>query len=130
MKKILAFGLIFLSLNASSLTDDSKFEIVKNSRDMTSLQFEEWVEENILGKRITSWTGEVEDVQKTFFRSSYYAKIDTFQSYISIELMDLKKDVAMSLKKGTEVTFEGTIEEVTYAFCSPICIEVNNVIFK
>jgi len=138
MKKILAFGLIFLSLNALSQVDNLKVEgmsaqkieveLQKNHRAMTDAQYANYIENNFLGKSIT-FTSEVKNVEKNFFGGYYYVTFKELPSMLDIEVIKVEKNTALSLKKGSNVTVRGKIKKAR-STCNLLCLEVNEATFK
>ena len=138
MKKILAFGLIFLSLNALTQVDNFKVEgmsvqkndreLRKNKTEMTEAQYENYIENNFLGKSIT-FTSVINNVERNFFGGYYYVTFKELPSMLDIEVIKVEKNTALSLKKGSNVTVRGKIKKAR-STCNLLCLEVNEATFK
>ena len=112
MKKLLAIGLIFLSLNAFS------FQVHDHARiaiSFTEIQFKEYLK-GLHGIKI-KWVGEVVEVKKVPLRSIYTIIVDFPGTSIDVHIIGVKRNVAMSIRKYDlkgnclPIHFSGKIKE-------------------
>jgi len=121
-------------------TDFVKFrdEYIQQRKKLTEVQFEEW-KKSLLGKKVR-WTGRIVEVRK-----GYVGEVEAGKGYMGYEVMiDLsprtlgedvivdfpeeEKDKVLRLKKGQQVEFLGTIEDI-YSTWGSITVELKDVEF-
>ena len=117
IKILIISALIFLVPVKAASFETLHFEEIKGNMDfMTSLQFKEYCA-GIKGRQI-DWQGYVDDVKKDY-SGNYKVKIDMdAPSWFSIYdvTLPVSKYDALKLKKGSRISFSGTIKSVQNIF--------------
>ena len=115
MKRAIFCATVFFTfLAVSSAFAVSYSSIEDNCRELTTAQYKIYSDE--LKEQSVQLEGDVIDVEKRFFSSSYNVTIDTDGDSFAEVVFSIDESTAMGLKKGKPYNISGEIENVERAF--------------
>jgi len=106
-------------------------EITRNyeTAGWTELQFNEY-KDTLKGLRIENWQGNVIDVKESLFGDTYI-EVDIPGTKDTVDVfLYTSKDLAISLTKGQEITFSGTISGLYPGLFEDWKVEIKNATVK
>ena len=113
-RAIFCASVFFIFLGVSSVFAISYSSIEDNCKDLTTAQYK--IYSNDLEGQSVQLEGEVVDVEKRFFISSYNVTIDTDGDSFADVVFSTDESTAMGLKKGKPYNISGEIENVEREF--------------
>ena len=113
-RAIFCASVFFIFLGVSSVFAISYSSIEDNCNDLTTAQYK--IYSNELEEQSVQLDGDVIDVEKRFFSSSYYVTIDTDGDSFADVVFSTDESTAMGLKKGKPYNISGEIENVEREF--------------
>ena len=113
-RAIFCASVFFIFLGVSSVFAISYSSIEDNCIDLTTAQYK--IYSNELEEQSVSLVGEVIDVEKRFFSSSYNVTIDTDGDSFAEVVFSTDESTAMALKKGKLYNISGEIENIEREF--------------
>ena len=123
-REILCASTFFTFLAVSSVFAVSYSSIKDNCRDLTTAQYKLY--SNELEGQSVQLEGEVIDVEKRIFSSSYHVTLDTNRDSFTDVVFSTDESTAMELKKGALYNITGEIKNVEREFsaCSLSLVQV------
>jgi len=113
-RAIFCTPVFFIFLGASSVFAISYSSIEDNCKDLTTAQYK--IYSNELEGQSVQLEGDVIDVDKRFFSSSYTVTIDTDGDSFTDVVFSTDESTAMGLKKGKPYNISGEIDNVEREF--------------
>ena len=113
-RAIFCVFIFFIFLGVSSVFAISYSSIEDNCKDLTTAQYK--IYSNELEEQSVQLEGDVIDVEKRFFSSSYNVTIDTDGDSFADVVFSTDESTAMGLKKGKTYNITGEIENVEREF--------------
>ena len=113
-RAIFCTSVFFIFLGASSVFAISYSSIEDNCKDLTTAQYK--IYSNELEGQSVQLEGDVIDVDKRFFSSSYNVTIDTDGDSFTDVVFSTDESTAMGLKKGKPYNISGEIDNVEREF--------------
>ena len=113
-RAIFCTSVFFIFLGASSVFAISYSSIEDNCKDLTTAQYK--IYSNELEGQSVQLEGDVIDVDKRFFSSSYTVTIDTDGDSFTDVVFSTDESTAMGLKKGKPYNISGEIDNVEREF--------------
>ena len=113
-RAIFCTSVFFIFLGASSVFAISYSSIEDNCKDLTTAQYK--IYSNELEGQSVQLEGDVIDVDKRFFSSSYNVTIDTDGDSFTDVVFSTDESTAMGLKKGKPYNISGEIANVEREF--------------
>jgi hypothetical protein len=113
-RAIFCASVFFIFLGVSSVLAISYSSIEDNCKDLTTAQYK--IYSNELEEQSVQLEGDVINVEKRFFSSSYNVTIDADGDSFADVVFSADESTAMGLKKGKTYNITGEIENVEREF--------------
>jgi hypothetical protein len=98
-------------------------EILSTIEGMTDAQRNQYMK-TLVGNRVEGWRGIISDVDEGEIFGGFSVYVDVVQENFGSEVhIEVSKEVALSLNKGEEITFSGTIKSVSDIMGTTVFIE-------
>jgi len=98
-------------------------EILLAVKDMTDAQRNQYME-SLVGNRVEGWRGVVTEVDEGEIFGGFSVYVDMVKDNFGSEVhIEVSEEVALSLNKGQEIIFSGTIKIVSDFFGTTVMIE-------
>lgn len=122
-----ALAFVLLWPLCASAAEPLNYELLdKVARSVTEAQWDE-LADSLVGIPVT-WTGQVVEVEKNWLDDLYEVRIDMDRTGVSDVYFDVRREIALSLKKDGWYRFRGTIRNVSRIFGSPV-VTLDAVLF-